>query len=81
MVSTPIRFNNVIGDLKLHIISLNVVRTAGNYMHQPLNIEVFTFFHRKNWYFWIIKYTRLHISLKKQKNIYNIVHLPYNWER
>jgi hypothetical protein len=46
-VSTPTRFNNAIGDLKLHIISLSAVRKTGNYMHQPLNIKVFTFYPRR----------------------------------
>ena len=36
-----------IGDLKLHIISLNPIRKTGNYMHQPLNIKIFTFYPRR----------------------------------
>jgi putative flippase GtrA len=37
----------VIGDLKLHIISLHAIRKTGNYMQQPHDIKVFIFYPRR----------------------------------
>ena len=80
-VSTSIRFNNAIGDLKLHIISLNAIRKTGKYVHQPHNIKLFTFYPRRELIFLNEYIDKTALFPLKQKNIFNSVHLPRNWER